>query len=262
MVAANNASWFLIHIHGAERALLFLHVMQDSGGMPQLHLTSGGHSWMGHCGRGTKRCWFGAWSQFPLKHIDAVRSEKRCRRYPGRQHSFTTDWHYHGKDWALSDLLKGIRFPGRGAEPGTQTHIFELRALSEHKMPLTPCQRWVCRATFARGWAAISEVRCWVREGLLRVLLTQQFHIISSFWVIAVLIHSSTNIPGAGNICWPGPSGNFSFNQQSFIGSNRNLIKLVWAHKKGGGLFWAQSLRSRPLFSHKWQHNFRWWHVE
>lgn len=152
--------------------------------------------WPGSGGRGTKRCFFRSWSQFPLKHIDAVRRGRSCRDYPGSQPIFTTDWHYyHGKTWALSDLLKGIRFLGRGAEPGTQTHIFELRALSKHKVPLAPCQRWVCRAPLARGWAAISKVRCWVREFLLSVLLTQQFHMISSFWVIALLMHSSTNIP-------------------------------------------------------------------
>lgn len=83
---------------------------------------------------------FGAWSQFPLKHIDAAKEGEEAQM-PSRQ-----PMHFYSRltlqleKWALSDLLKGIWLLGGGAESGTQTHIFVLRALSKHQILPAPSQ--------------------------------------------------------------------------------------------------------------------------
>lgn len=75
--------------------------------------TPRGHSWTGDCGRGTKRCFFGAWSQFPLKHIDAVRRGKRVQMPSCQTTHFydrlTLSWEKLSIGW----LIEGHSVPWR-----------------------------------------------------------------------------------------------------------------------------------------------------
>ena len=76
MVTTNDALCFLIHIYGAERAFLFPHSKRKP--MAHLSCTCRNHvltpepATAAQAGAGVLKCWL-AWSQFPLKHMDAVR---------------------------------------------------------------------------------------------------------------------------------------------------------------------------------------------